>query len=141
MPPTLTTLRDAGGLERHRHTGPRGLQDLQADNGAAAGVRAACQRFTVYGADKLRNVLRFKYLGSVMLHDDNTIPAMQRNLKLGRATLGRVFKMLTPQEVPASIVGMFYQAVVAAVLLYSSESWVLSPSALKVIEGFQVEAA
>ena len=37
--------------------------------------------------------------------------------------------------------GMFYQAVVAAVLLYGSESWVLPPSALKVLEGFHVEAA
>ena len=34
---------------------------------------------------------------------------------------------------------MFYQAVVAAVLLYGSESWVLPPSALKVPEGFHVE--
>ena len=36
---------------------------------------------------------------------------------------------------------MLYQAVVAAVLLYGSESWVLPPSALKVPEGFHVEAA
>ena len=37
--------------------------------------------------------------------------------------------------------GMFYQAVVAAVLLCGSESWVLPPSALKVLEGFHVEAS
>ena len=50
-------------------------------------------------------------------------------------------KILARQEVPAPVAGMFYQAVVAAVLLYGSESWVLPPSALKVLEGFHVEAA
>ena len=34
------------------------------------------------------------------------------------------------------MVGMFYQAVIAAVLLYGSELWVLPPSGLKVLEGF-----
>ena len=48
---------------------------------AAAGARAAMQRFTAYGADELRNVLRFKYLGRVLSHDDNDVPAMRRNLK------------------------------------------------------------
>ena len=84
---------------------------------AAAGARAAGQRFTAYGADDLRNVLRFKYLGRIMSHDDNDIPAMRRNLKRAQATWGRVSKILTRQEVPTPVAGMFYQAVVAAVLL------------------------
>ena len=37
--------------------------------------------------------------------------------------------------------GVFYQAVVAAVLLYGSESWVVSPYNLRALEGFHVEAA
>ena len=36
---------------------------------------------------------------------------------------------------------MFYQAVVASVLLYGNESWVVSPLALQESEGFHVEAA
>ena len=62
---------------------------------AVAGVRAAAQRFTAYGADELRNVLRFKYLERVLSHDNNDIPAMRRNLKRARATWGRVSKILT----------------------------------------------
>ena len=38
------------------------------------------------------------------------------------------------------MVGMFYQAVVASVLLYGSESWAVWPSALREMEGFHVEA-
>ena len=42
---------------------------------------------------------------------------------------------------PPRVAGMFYQAVVASVLLYGSESWVVSPAALRELEGFHVEAA
>ena len=48
---------------------------------AAAGVRAAGQHFTAYGADGLRNMLQFKYMGRVLSHNDNDIPAMRRSLK------------------------------------------------------------
>ena len=89
----------------------------------------------------LRNALRFKYLGRILLHDDSDIPAMRRNLKRARGVWGRVSKILTRQEVPAPVAGMFYQAVVATVLLCGSKSWVLPPSALRVLEGFHVEAA
>ena len=85
-------------------------------------------------------MLRFKYLGRIMSQDDNDVPTMRGNLKRAWATWGRVSKILTRQEVPAPVAGMFYQAVVATVLLYGSESWVLPPSALKVLEGFHVEA-
>ena len=36
---------------------------------------------------------------------------------------------------------MVYQAVVAAVLLYGCESWVLPPSQLRALEGFHIECA
>lgn len=37
-------------------------------------------------------------------------------------------QMLEKDIVLASVAGMFYQAVVASILLYGSESWVLPPS-------------
>lgn len=48
--------------------------------------------------------------------------------------------MLEKEEVPLRVAGMFYQAVVASVLLYGGETWVLPPSVYKVLEGFHVEA-
>ena len=36
---------------------------------------------------------------------------------------------------------MFYQAVVAAVLLYGSETWCVTDTARRPLEGFHVEAA
>ena len=42
---------------------------------------------------------------------------------------------------PPPVTGMFYQAVVATVLLYGSETWVFSSYDLRALEGFHVEAA
>ena len=44
-------------------------------------------------------------------------------------------------EEDVSIAGMFYQAAVAAGLLYGSETWVTPPHDLHAMEGFHVEAA
>ena len=65
---------------------------------------------------------------------------MHRNLKQVRSTWRLVSKILTPDEVPVPVAGVFYQDIVAAVLLYGSESWVLPPSGLKV-EDVHVETA
>ena len=54
---------------------------------------------------------------------------------------GRIRKIIERENVPAPVAGMFYQAVVAAVLLYGSESWVLPAAQLARLEGFHVECA
>ena len=35
IPTMLKSLRDAGGLKRHWHVGPQGIQDLPEDDGTA----------------------------------------------------------------------------------------------------------
>ena len=40
---------------------------------------------------------------------------------------------------PPPVAGILYQAVVAAVLLYGGETWVVSPHDLRALEGFHVE--
>jgi hypothetical protein len=126
------------------HEGTKTCRRMTAQRGqhvvAAADMRAASHRFMAYGADELRSVERFCYLGRLLSHDDNDVPAMRRNLKLARATWGWILKILTRKEVRAPVSGMCYQAVVAVVLLYGSESWVLPPTGLRVLEGFHVEA-
>ena len=63
---------------------------------------------------------------------------MHLNLDRARATWGQVSKILTCREVLVPVTGMFYQAAVAALLLYTSESWLLPPSTLKVLKDFYV---
>ena len=94
---------------------------------AAASMLATDLRFIAHGTNELCNVNRFKYLGRVLSHDKNNVLAMHWNLKQARATWRQVSKILTREEVPAPPAGMKYQAVVAAVLLYGSKSWVIPP--------------
>ena len=103
---------------------------------ATEGIRAAALRFTVYGSNKLRNIERFKYLSLILSHDDNNVPAMRRNLKQAQGTWKRIVKILTQEEIPAPVARMFYQAVVATILLYGSESCVLLPLGAQGNRGF-----
>ena len=97
--------------------------------------------FTAYGESELRRVDRFKYLGRVLSYDDCDTPAIRRNLKRARAAWGRISTVIAKECVPPPVAGMFYQAVVAAVLLYGSETWVVSAYDLRALEDFHVEVA
>ena len=94
---------------------------------AAEGARALGRTFTAYGDSELRRVEQFKYLGRVLSFDDNDTPAISRNTKWARQVWGRISKVIAKDSVPAPVAGMFYQAIVAAVLLYGSETWVTPP--------------
>ena len=54
---------------------------------------------------------------------------------------GRLYNVITKESVPTPVAKMFYQAVMTAVLLYGSESWVLPDAQLDRLEGFHVECA
>ena len=84
---------------------------------AAQGKADLEEIFTAYG-DELKHVRQFKYLGRIMSHDDNDTPAMRRNLKRARRVWGQFWRALEKEEVPPRIAGMFYQAVVAFILIY-----------------------
>ena len=88
---------------------------------AARCVAATEQGFTANGKP-LRRVEIFKYLGCLVAYHDTDVPAARRQLSRARAMWGRLRKVIEKENVPTPVTGMFYQAVVAAVLLYGSES-------------------
>ena len=112
------------------------------DQHAAArrGAAALRERFTAK-EEPLTQVQLFKYLGRIIAYDGSDVPAARRQLARARAVWGRLSKVIAKESVPAPVAGMFYQAVVAAVLLYGSESWVLPAAQLRALEGFHVECA
>ena len=80
-------------------------------------------------------------MGSVLSYNDCDTPAIRCNLKRARAVWGRLSTIIAKECVPPPVAGMFYQAVVAAVLLYGSKTWVISTYDPRALEGFHVEAA
>ena len=67
--------------------------------------------------------------------------AMQSNLRKARGCWARISRVLRAENASPRTCGMFYKATVQAVLLYGSETWSLSPSSQKRLEGFHIRAA
>jgi hypothetical protein len=72
----------------------------------------------------------FKYLGYLFTQDDDDIQAIRAQLRKARATWARVWQVLWAENVPPRVAAKFYKAVVQAVILNGSETWVLSTTAL-----------
>jgi hypothetical protein len=53
----------------------------------------------------------------------------------------RVGQVLHKENAPPQISAKFYKAILQSVLLYGSETWVLSTAALARLEGFHLRAA
>eukprot|EP00957_Ditylum_brightwellii_P174252 13266707-Ditylum_brightwellii.AAC.1 len=52
-----------------------------------------------------------------------------------------VLRVLRGEHASPRVCGTFYHATVQAVLLYSSESWNITLTAMRMLEGFHVKAA
>jgi hypothetical protein len=108
---------------------------------AAVTLALALRRqFSVHG-DVLEQVEVFKYLGCLLVQDDDDIQAIHAQLRKARATWACVWQVLRAENIPPCIAAKFYKAVVQAVLLYGSKTWVLSKTALASLEGFHIRAA
>ena len=66
---------------------------------------------------------------------------MTSNLKKARKKWGRISRILVREGADAKTSGMFHVAVVQQILLYGSESWVLTPRIIKALESFHHRVA
>ena len=86
-------------------------------------------------------VSEFKYLGRVVKNNDDDWSAVNQNVKKATATWGRVCKILSKEGANPKAMATVYKAVVQAVLLYGSESWVLSLTMEKKLQSFHRRCA
>ncbi|KAL7524453.1 hypothetical protein ACHAXR_000579 [Thalassiosira sp. AJA248-18] len=98
------------------------------------------QKFTAYG-EELERVEVFKYLGRLLTYDDNDVQAVRSNLKKARKCWARISRVLRAENASPRVCGMFYKATVQAVLRFGSETWNLTLTAMKSLEGFHIRAA
>ena len=83
----------------------------------------------------------FKYLGRLLAMDDTDTQAIRGNLKKSRKVWKMLSRLLRGENMEPRVCGMFYKAVVQAVLLFGSETWVLTESAMRCLEGFHLRLA
>ena len=86
-------------------------------------------------------VRTFKYLGRTIAANNSDWPALYTNLNKARRKWSTLARILTKTGLPPRMAGLFYKAIAQAVLLYGSESWVLSPAMLQPLEGFHHQVA
>ena len=97
-------------------------------------------KFNVGGVE-IDRVERFRYLGRILDQDDDDTYALMRQLDRARAQWGRIGSVLRCEGVKPRTMGYFYKAIVQAVLLYGSESWVLNKSSMKQLRSFHSRVA
>ena len=126
----------------HRNTAmcARGADRKKRRLAAEAARKARETVFHAYG-QPLENVSLFKYLGRMVSDDDNDWPAVVRNLKKARKKWGRVSRILGREGADAKTSGMFYVAIVQQILLFGSETWVVSPRVLSALESLHHRVA
>jgi hypothetical protein len=120
------------------HTQTELCRDLCARKQQHAAARdsqlALKTRFTAYG-EELEQVSVFKYLGRLLVCDDNDKDtlAMRSNLKKARKCWARISRVLRAESTAPRVCGFFYKAMVMSVPLLGSEtwSWSLAPGTLK----------
>ena len=140
-PPTVRKVRHAGPSEnangRHPETAQcakeaerkrRRLTDTETSENSE-------QAFEAYGAP-IESVSEFKYLGRILTATDDDWPAVVGNLRKARRSLGRLARVLSREGADPKVSRTFYIAVTQAVLLFGSETWVLTTRMEKALDSF-----
>jgi hypothetical protein len=91
--------------------------------------------FTVNGKP-IEMVEEFEYLGRLVTKDDKDGPAVMRNLKRARAKWASMRRFLVRDAADPKTMATFYRTVVLYVLLYGSESWVLTGDLMRQLRSF-----
>jgi hypothetical protein len=107
---------------------------------AVCSALALCRQFSVH-RDVLECVEVFKYLGHLLAQDNDNAQAIQQQLQKAWGVWAHVRQVLRGENTATRIAAKFYKAVVQAVLLYGSETWNLTNSALARLEGFHICSA
>jgi hypothetical protein len=114
-------------------------QRTQRDSAVLAAL-ALCKLFHVEG-EVLEKVDLFRYLRRILAQEDDDARAVRQQIKKAQAIRARVSQVLTAENTPLMVSAKFYKAIVQSVLVYGSETWNLTTTALAWLEGFHIRTA
>ena len=89
----------------------------------------------------VENVKEFKYLGRYMNAKNDDWSAITRNIEKSQKRWASVKRVLCRDKSSTRTMGYFYKAIIQSILLYGSESWVLTDSMLMKLEAFHKKIA
>ncbi len=131
---------------RHENSGAcqLGAQKNTQREAAITSALALRREFTVGEGNTIQVLERvevFKYLGRLLAQDDDDVQAIRNQIRKARGTWARIGQVLTGENTPPRVSAKFYKAIIQSVLLYGSETWNVTGTALKQLEGFHIRAA
>ena len=93
-------------------------------------------KFNING-EEINTVKSFKYLGRILTDKDDDGEAIDQQLKKARMTRGRIGKIIKKKTNGSpKTMSVFYKVIIQSVLLYGSESWVISKHYHKKLQVF-----
>jgi hypothetical protein len=78
----------------------------------------------------------FRYLGHPLVTDNTYWPKAILNIGKPKSRWAQASWILMREEMGLNLAGYFYKTVAQSVLIYGAETWAMSLSILKVLEGF-----
>jgi hypothetical protein len=84
----------------------------------------------------LSPVTTFKYLGHILTSRDNNWEVAYWNLKKAKQRWATISRVLARESASPRVSALFYKAVIQTVLLYGSETWVISGKILQLLTSF-----
>ena len=95
-------------------------------------------KFTVDGKE-IKTVSEFRYLGSVVKDDDTDGATILGSITRARGKWSRSGRLLTRVGANPMAMGLLYNIIVQTVLLYGSESWVISKDQMRQLWSFHLD--
>jgi hypothetical protein len=86
----------------------------------------------------LERVEVYKYLGRLLAQDDDDIQAIPTQMRKAQATWAQVGQVLWSKNASPFVAAKFYQAIIQAIHLYGSKSWVISQTAMARLKGLDI---
>jgi hypothetical protein len=103
-------------------------------------LRATRQTFHIQD-QQLDTVQKFHYLGRPLTSNDDDWVAMIYNLGKARQCWSMIARVLSQEGATPTISAMFYKATIQTVLLYGSETWVITGDILNALRSFHHSVA
>ena len=85
--------------------------------------------------------MEFKYLGRILTATDKNLLAVVGKLRKARRSWGRLARVLSREGADPKVSRAFYIAVTQAVLLFGSETWVLTERMENSLDSLQSRVA
>ena len=136
----LVPCKALNGTHRRTENCTRGAERKRRRLAAEEEREVTARAFSAYWCH-LYMVTSFKYLGRLILETEDNWLAVVKNLAWVKTVWSRMSRILSREVAAPRVSSLFFKAVIQAVLIFGSETWVVTPRMGKALGGFQTQVS